>query len=171
MSESKGIRVTLGPVAVTLIEGVDSKKRPRVLDQAIEDLRAQASARVKIGGVDEQGTEISARIVDALSDVQTEVRTMRRAMLDMKEIALAEMRMTRLLVGTLVDQSNEDHVALMRFAGDMIQKMYDSSELLTQEDARDLERREDLFHRINRMELERGPEVEDRRDRDEEIAR
>lgn len=171
MSDSNGIRVTLGPIALALIEGIDSKKRPRALDQAINELQALASSETvaDTGGV--QSLEISDTIADAIAELQSDVRSMSRAMRDMKEIALAEMRMTRLLVGTLVDQGNEDHVALMRFAGDMIQKMYDSSELLTEEETRDLERREDLFQRINRMELERGPVVEQHRDRQEEITR
>ncbi|WP_147112307.1 hypothetical protein [Tateyamaria sp. syn59] len=100
-----------------------------------------------------------------------EVGALRRALIEMKEIALAEMRMTRLLVGTLVDQGNEDHAALLRFANSMIQKMYANSALLTLEDQQDLERKEDLFVRLNRMELERGIEPQKVDEKTEEILR
>lgn len=175
MSDSnQNIRVVLGPVARSLIpSGTDS--RQDALDAAITKLMQSGSVRPENHPADVGSSRIATpgdgEMRDAMLGLQDEVRRMSRAMTEMKEIALAEMRMTRLLVGTLVDQSNEDHVALLRFAGEMIQKMYANSELLTKEDRQDLERKEDLFLRMNRMELERSPEPEKDRAKQEEIVR
>lgn len=171
MSDStQNVRILLGPVAQALIDGTTTN-RPRALDQAIADLQERAETSAQANGVSPTQSDLASVIPSEMMSLRSDLNDMRRAFVEMKEIALAEMRMTRLLVGTLVDQGNDDHTALLRFAGDMIQKMYANSELLTKEDQQELERKEDLFERLNRMELERGIEPHKVDEKTEEITR
>lgn len=171
---TQNIRVVLGPVARSLIpDGADN--RQDALDAAITDLM-QSGADHHDSAWSDTGSTLSPSsdgpsLHQAIVLMQDDVQRMGRALVEMKEIALAEMRMTRLLVGTLVDQSNEEHHALLRFAGEMIQKMYENSELLTKEDLQELERKEELFQRLNRIEMDRAAEPRKDHDKDEEIVR
>ena len=157
--ESTEIRVTLGPVARALIEGKKSK-RPTELDRAITRLQDRAQEHQVASRGEPEKAEARPGDPIEIGAMRREIGEMHRAFVGMKEVALAEMRMTRLLVGTLVDQSNEDYAALLRFVGDTIRKIYETSELLTKEDLQDLDRKEDLFQRLNRIEVDRTVEPE-----------
>lgn len=172
--KEKAPRVVLGPIATELIAGAEGNKQ-EALEAAIAHLRDAAVAPGKGNGSSTHsgalGDAAGAQSRIAIRELLAEMRTVRTAMIDLTELTLAEMRMTRLIVGTLIDGGNDDHVALMKFAGQMIQKMYEDTDLLDQEKFEELQQSEELFHRINRLEMDRSLEPEKSGRDHEEIER
>ena len=149
-TQNTNIRILLGPVARALIAGIE-ENRPTALDEAITKLiEERDDALAAKAQPPEQASEAGSA-----QDVAKALTDLTRAIQEQKEITLAEMKMTRLLVAVMMKQGEGDNVALRELTGKVVQKITDQSTTLdanTRDWLRDLERK---YQDAERQDLER----------------
>ncbi|QEP30416.1 hypothetical protein [Pukyongiella litopenaei] len=146
------IRILLGPVARGLIEGVD-RNRPSALDVAITTLKNQ------VRDLSEQASPVAPDQPTSDERILSVLKTQSRAIREMSELAVAEMKMTRLLISALLKDSDNDDPRLRELSETVIDQIYENSSILSADDRDGLLQKEEAFLTATRLELERGPDA------------
>ncbi len=159
---NQAMRVRLGPIATSLIEGAGTN-RGQALDDAIKSLTERAQSP---GDGPSNLTEMTDRL-DALTAV-----TERQAdtIDELRKLMALELQMTRVMVGSLMATTNQEQQNLRMIADTAVAKFHDTSQLLDASERDRLQSKEDQFLTMTRQEMERGTMVQEQ-DKDKEFER
>ena len=133
---SKSPRLVLGPVARQLI-GSETKELPKVLDDAITTLMEERDQRP-------DATSPEGR----LASLEAAVKAQSEALQQLSYVATLEMKMTRVLIGSLMSKTDEDQQALITLANSAVQELHEkvkTQEQLIQQQQAQLQAYQELF--------------------------
>ena len=144
----QNLRVRLGPLASALIEG-SSETRQEALEQAIQKLQeaADGSENTKAAPAD-SSTDLSAlsRQISQQGELLSSLRLQ----------VMKEMQMLRLLVASLMSDTNSGQQQLLAFATDAIEDLREHNGLLKEQELSNLESAEAAFTVAVRNQLQMG---------------
>ena len=149
MSEaSQNVRIVLGPVARQLIGGQDGN-RPKALDDAITGLLEQLeNAQANAGG--------NAPSAARLASLEAAVARQTEALQSLTHAATLEMKMTRVLIASLMSESNEEHQTILALANSAVEETHAKSRLLGDAELERLRESEASVQAAILREMERG---------------
>ncbi|WP_323777867.1 hypothetical protein [Leisingera sp.] len=149
MSEaSQNVRIVLGPVARLLIDGQDGN-RPKALDDAITGLLEQLeNAQANAGG--------NAPLAARLAALEAAVAHQTEALQSLTHAATLEMKMTRVLIASLMSESNEEHQTILALANSSVEEFQAKSRLLGDAELERLRENEASVQTAILRDLERG---------------
>ncbi|MEM8970893.1 MAG: hypothetical protein AAGD43_02360, partial [Pseudomonadota bacterium] len=128
------IRVVLGPVARTLVEGTEVN-RAEALDEAIEELikKAQSSSdpNREIGSLNEE-----------LARLQTVIANQSAVIKTLQDVVILEQRMTRIFVASILSDDSEEQHQIMEMAAGAVEGLIDQSGLISEQERETLKSRE-----------------------------
>lgn len=67
---------------------------------------------------------------------------LRAQFIDLRHVLVTEMHLTRIMMASLLSDTNEDHQALVRYTRGVMQTITRNSDLLSDEELRELEEKE-----------------------------
>lgn len=161
-------RIRLGPEALRLIEGRDGGKQ-EALEDAIRDLvNGVAYASTKQEGLNEVDSG-SAMTNHMLATLQVRIDGLAKQYSELATLVAAEMKMTRLLVGSSLATGTEEQRGLRQLTANIVAKITRGAEMLSDEDRKELGRLEHEFLRANRLMADQSFEMPTEPRRDEEL--
>ncbi len=163
MSEAQqNVRLRLGPIASALIEGT-SENRQEALDHAIHELREAAASREAEAGMPVDG-EVT------LGSLAAQIRQQTAIMSALRLQVLKEMQMLRVLVASLMSETDSGPQDFLAFATEAIGALRKETDLTKELERADLSSQEEAFHSAPRREMQHTSAIIEK-DRDQEIER
>ena len=163
MSETQqNVRVRLGPIASALIEGA-SENRQEALDHAIQELQEAAASREA-----EAGMPSDAEVT--LGSLAAQIRQQTAIMSALRLHVLKEMQMLRVLVASLMSETDTGQQELLAFATEAIGALRKETGLTKELERAELSSQEEAFHSAVRREMQHTSAIIEK-DQDQEIKR
>ncbi|MFY0312527.1 hypothetical protein ACFMBG_21835 [Leisingera sp. D0M16] len=145
---SQKVRIVLGPVARQLIDGQDGN-RPKALDDAITGLLEQLeNTQANAGG--------NAPLAARLASLETAVARQTEALQSLTHAATLEMKMIRVLIASLMSESNEEHQTILALANSAVEEAHAKSRMLGDAELERLREIEASVQTAILREMERG---------------
>lgn len=119
------VRVVLGPVARELI-GDQEENRPKALDDAITGLLEKLDANA--GGCSRDDDPYSAHLASLTKAVHDQATLLH----SLARVVAIETKMTRVLIASLMSQSNQDQQTLLSFATKAVDDIHKSYPLVSE---------------------------------------
>jgi len=164
-------RIVLGTEASKLIQGVEGN-RQIALDKAILELKERAERADQMTMVGDAPSPDLSGLEDRLAAIEAKLDASTEAMDRLRFVALAEMRMTRLYIGAMMETRDEDDIQeILQLGQQTTQRLYDELDILTRKDTAELTREEERVVHMMREEMQRGvPEEKQHETGDRERA-
>ena len=163
MSEAQqNVRVRLGPIASALIEG-GSDNRQEALDRAILELQQAAS---QTGGSSTLPASGDSQMAHLTSQIEAQGEILSALRLQV----MKEMQMTRLLVASLMSETDASQQQLLVFATEAVETLRRDSGLVMEIEQANLASQEAAFQATVRREMQQGGEGIEQ-DQEQEIER
>ena len=150
-TENKSTRVRLGPVATALIDGQE-ENRQQALDDAIQALQ-QRAALAERRGEDPALTAFTLTALEAAADRSIE------AMNRLATTTAKELKLTRILIASLMTSKSEEQQQLIEMTEQIIQDLHKSGTLLDVSELEKLNELDARYKEITSRELQRGAEL------------
>jgi len=155
---SKSPRLVLGPVARQLI-GSETKELPKVLDDAITTLMEERDQRP-------DATSPEGR----LASLEAAVKAQSEALQQLSYVATLEMKMTRVLIASLMSKTDEDQQALITLANSAVQELHEKARVISDSDMEKLRENDVSVQTAIQRDMERGA-LEQEQETEEELER
>ncbi|WP_114963821.1 hypothetical protein [Tritonibacter mobilis] len=155
---SKSPRLVLGPVARQLI-GSETKELPKVLDDAITTLMEERDQRP-------DATSPEGR----LASLEAAVKAQSEALQQLSYVATLEMKMTRVLIASLMSKTDEDQQALITLANSAVQELHEKARVISDSDMEKLRENDASVQTAIQRDIERGA-LEQEQETEEELER
>lgn len=144
-------RIVLGPVARQLV-GDEKEGAQKALDEAITALMEERDQRP-----DPTSPEGRLALLEAAVKEQSD------ALRQLSYVAALEMKMTRVLIASLMSKTDEDQQSLISLANSAVQEMHEKARLIADSDIAKLRENEISALTAIQRELERaGPEEQEK---------
>ncbi len=137
-------RIVLGPVARQLV-GDEKEGAQKALDEAITALMEERDQRP-----DATSPEGRLALLEAAVKEQSE------ALRQLSYVAALEMKMTRVLIASLMSKTDEDQQSLISLANSAVQEMHEKARLIADSDIAKLRENEISAQTAIQRELERA---------------
>lgn len=161
-TENKSARVRLGPIATALIEGQEDN-RQQALDDAIQSLQERAESSNRVDGTPALPTAV-------LTSLAAAVERNSQALTDLAAITATELKLTRVLIASLMTTASEEQQQLIEMTDKVIKDLHSNSRLLGAPEQEKLEDLDAAQRALVGRELQRGVEL-DREVQEEELER
>ncbi|MFP3384980.1 hypothetical protein [Tritonibacter sp. SIMBA_163] len=155
---SKSPRLVLGPVARQLI-GSETKELPKVLDDAITTLMEERDQRP-------DATSPEGR----LASLEAAVKAQSEALQQLSYVATLEMKMTRVLIASLMSKTDEDQQALITLANSAVQELHEKARVISDSNMEKLRANDVSVQTAIQRDMERGA-LEQEQETEEELER
>ena len=150
-TENKPTRVVLGPVARQLIEG-KGQNGQQALEDAIQELQERAR-QTEYRGEDPALTAFTLTALEAATDRSIE------AMNRLATTTAKELKLTRILIASLMTSKSEEQQQLIEMTEQIIQDLHKSGTLLEVSELEKLNELDARYKEITSRELQRGAEL------------
>ena len=149
-------RIVLGPEASSLIKGVEGN-RQAALDAAILELKERAGSDGGTAGTEKAPALDLQSLAERMGAIEARMDAFIESLDRLRLVALAELRTTRLYIGTMLEARDEEDVQQILEIGRQTQdRVYDELRVLTKEDASQLARDEERVVHMMREDMIRG---------------